>query len=83
MGRVGEILFLTEESAAGKQRLQPLCQEMLDGDVGRGDEVFPASFLLNGKTVPGHQAGCFPDDSDDVLDDDIIHRLSIRMRRYS
>ena len=76
MGGIGEIFLLAQETASGQKLPEPVRQKMLDGHVGRCDDILPRSLVVDFEPAgPVHQRAGLPDNVDDVLYAD-IHGLS-------
>lgn len=82
--QVAEILLLAEEAAARQQGGEPFREEMLDGEVRRGDEVHAPVLLHHGEMVRGHQRGRLLHDIDNFLQHSIqICTAKIRRKMLS
>ena len=61
-GDINEILLLTEETHLGEAHAKLLREEMLDGEVGRGDDILADPLVVDLEPAGAvHMGGCSPD----------------------
>ena len=63
-GNVAQVFFFAEETDFGETQAELPGEEVLDGHIGRGDDVLESTFVVYLKTpAPVHQGRCGPDNS--------------------
>lgn len=73
-GDLIEILLLTEETHLGEAHAKLLREEMLDGEIGRGDDILADALVMDLEPAGAvHVGGCGPDNVRDQLYVDICH----------